>query len=197
MRIMNLYPEIRKKRPNWIRTTPEYTFENIIKRDFIACRPNEKWFTDVSYLFYGNHQKAYISAIIDRYDMSIVSFVISKNNDNKLVMDTVKEAYKKNPGVRPIIHSDRGFQYTSREYNNLSKSLLFTISMSRVSKCLDNQPIESFWGTLKSEYYYRKTFPTFDSLKAGITKYIEFYQNKRYVPKFNGLTPEEFRKKAV
>jgi putative transposase len=66
-----------------------------------------------------------------------------------------------------------------------------------VSKCLDNQPIESFWGILKSEYYYRKNFPTFDSLKLGITKYIEFYQNKRYVPKFDSLTPSEFRKTAI
>lgn len=197
MRIMNLYPEIRKKRPDWIKTTPEYTFDNVIQRDFIASKPNEKWFTDVSYLFYGNHQKAYISAIIDRYDMSIVSYMISKKNDNKLVMDTIKAAYKENPNITPIIHSDRGFQYTSREYNNLSKLLSFRISMSRVSKCLDNQPIESFWGVLKSEYYYRNTFPTFESLRAGITKYIKFYQNKRYVPKFGGLAPIEFRKKTI
>ncbi|WP_159099852.1 IS3 family transposase [Listeria grayi] len=69
--------------------------------------------------------------------------------------------------------------------------------MSRVSKCLDNQPIESFWGVLKSEYYYRYKFKTLDSLEKGIEKYIEFYQNKRYVPKFNGLTPLEFRKIAI
>ncbi len=197
MRTMNLYPEIRKKRSDWVRIVPEHTFENVISRDFVASKLNKKWFTDVSYLFYGNHQKAYISAIIDRYDLSIVSYVFSTKNDNKLVMDTVKKALELNPEATPIIHSDRGFQYTSNEYNLLSKSSNFTISMSRVSKCLDNQPIESFWGVLKSEYYYRYKFQTLDSLEKGIEKYIEFYQNKRYVPKFNGLTPLEFRKIAI
>ncbi|MBC2285800.1 hypothetical protein HCB69_15605 [Listeria booriae] len=65
MRRMNLLPEIRKKRPTWVITTATYTAENIIDRRFKAASPNEKWFTDVSYLFYRNHEKAYISAIID------------------------------------------------------------------------------------------------------------------------------------
>ncbi|MGK4084605.1 IS3 family transposase [Enterococcus faecalis] len=67
---------------------------------------------------------------------------------------------------------------------------------SRAGKCLDNQPIESFWGTLKSEYYYRKEFDTFEELKVGIDNYIGFYHHRRYVPKFEGLTPIEYRDKA-
>lgn len=197
MRIMNLYPEIRKKRPSWVRTTPMHTFDNLIGRDFLADKPNQKWFTDISYLFYGNHQKAYISAIIDRYDMSIVSYVIGRRNDNQLVMDTIKEALANNPGAKPIIHSDRGFQYTSNSYYQLKETYGFKVSMSRPGKCLDNQPIESFWGTLKSEYYYRKDFESFTELSNGINRYIEFYQNKRYVPKFNGLSPLEYRKKVA
>lgn len=197
MRIMNLYPEIRRKRPNWIKTTPVYTFDNLIDRDFFANKPNQKWFTDVSYLFYGNHKKAYISAIIDRYDMSIVSYVISKCNDNQLVMETLEDALKNNPGATPIIHSDRGFQYTSNAYNHLKETYGFKASMSRSGKCLDNQPIESFWGTLKSEYYYRKQFDSYSELKQGIDQYIYFYQNKRYVPKFDGLTPIEYQNKVA
>lgn len=196
MRIMDLSPEIRRKRSNWVNSVPTYTCDNLIKRNFIADKPNQKWFTDVSYLFYGNHQKAYISAIIDRYDMSIVSYVIGKRNDNALVMETIKQGFQENPGVIPIIHSDRGFQYTSHDYHHLKNSYGFNISMSRPGKCLDNQPIESFWGTLKSEYYYRKHFDSFDQLKEGIEGYINFYQTKRYVPKFEGLTPIEYRRKA-
>ncbi len=195
MRIMNLYPEIRKRRPSWKKVTPVYTVNNKINRDFIADRPNQKWFTDVSYLFYGNHQKAYISAIIDRYDMSIVSYVIGKCNDNQLVVDTINQAMSKNRGATPIIHSDRGFQYTSNIYHQLKETYGFDVSMSRAGKCLDNQPIESFWGTLKTEYYYRKQFHSFEALKEGINDYIDFYQTKRYVPKFEGLTPLEYRKK--
>ena len=197
MRIMGLYPEIRRKRPNWIKTNPVYTFDNLIDRDFVAEKPNQKWFTDVSYLFYGPHQKAYISAIIDRYDMSIVSYIIGKSNDNQLVMDTIEEAFKNNPGATPIIHSDRGFQYTSNAYHHLKETYGFKASMSRSGKCLDNQPIESFWGTLKSEYYYRKQFDSYDELRKGIEQYIYFCQNKRYVPKFYGLTPAEYRKKIA
>jgi putative transposase len=197
MRLMGLQSEIRRKKPNWIRTKPLHTAENIINRDFEATTPNQKWFTDVSYLFYGQHETAYISAIIDRYDLSIVSYKVSQKNDNQLVLDTLKEAMEKNPGATPIIQSDRGFQYTSNEYQGLKKKLGFEISMSRVNKCLDNQPIESFWGTLKAEYYYRHKFETYDILQRGLDKYIDFYLNKRYVPKFKGLTPNEYRALAA
>ncbi|MBV7392493.1 IS3 family transposase [Enterococcus sp. ALS3] len=195
MRLMGLFPQIRRKRPVWQRITPMYTADNIIKREFETSAPNQKWFTDVSYLFYGDHQRAYISAIIDRFDMSIVSYVISEKNDNELVMGTIKQALDNNPAAQPIIHSDRGFQYTSNEYHQLKKHYQFEVSMSEAGKCLDNQPIESFWGVLKSEYYYRKDFDTFESLKDGITEYIDFYHTKRYVPKFDGLTPFEYREK--
>ncbi|ECC2381338.1 IS3 family transposase, partial [Listeria monocytogenes] len=142
MRIMGLYPAIRKKRSEWVKSVSFHTNKNIINRNFEADKPNQKWFTDVSYLFYGNHQKAYISAIIDRYDNSIISYIISKRNDNQLVMDTVEAAMSSNPGATPIIHSDRGYQYTSNTYYLLKKAYGFTGSMSRPGKCLDNQPIE-------------------------------------------------------
>ncbi|HDT8099357.1 TPA: IS3 family transposase, partial [Enterococcus faecalis] len=192
MRILDLYPEIRKKRPNWKKVTTLHTCDNVINRNFNAEKPNQKWFTDISYLFYGNHQKAYISAIIDRFDMSIVSYIVGKCNDNQLVIDTVIKAMSDNIEARPIIHSDRGFQYTSNAYHQLKEAYGFTVSMSRAGKCLDNQPIESFWGTLKSEYYYRKEFDTFEELKVGIDNYIGFYHHRRYVPKFEGLTPIEY-----
>lgn len=107
--------------------------------------------------------------------------------------DTINDAFKNNPNVKPYIQTDRDSQYTSGMYRDLSLKYGFKISMSRVSKCLDNQPIESFWGTLKSEYYYRYKFDTIESLEEGIRNYIQFYMNKRYVKKFGGLTPAEFR----
>nr|WP_281273713.1 IS3 family transposase [Vagococcus acidifermentans] len=130
MRLMNLYPEIRRKRANWIKTKPDYTYTNIINRDFVATKPNQKWFTDISYLFYGKHQKAYISAIIDRYDMSIVSYIIGKSNNNELVMKTIEQGFKDNPNTSPIIHSDRGFQYTSNSYKQLSEKYKFEVSIN-------------------------------------------------------------------
>ncbi|MBC1650726.1 transposase family protein [Listeria booriae] len=85
--------------------------------------------------------------------MSIISYVISRRNDNQLVMDTVQLAMNSNRNIRPIINSDRGFQYTSLEYQQLKEQYHFEVSMSRAGRYLDNQPIESFWGVLKSEYY--------------------------------------------
>ncbi|EAH3957137.1 IS3 family transposase [Listeria monocytogenes] len=176
MRIMGLYPAIRKKRSEWVKSVSFHTNKNIINRNFEADKSNQKCFTDVSYLFNGNHQKAYISAIINRYDNSIISYVISKRNDNQLVRNTIEAAMSSNPGATPIIHSDWGHQYTSNTYYLLKKAYGFTGSMSRPGKCLDNQPIESFWGALKTEFYYRKEFASYDELKKvliGISIFIK------------------------
>jgi transposase InsO family protein len=197
MRILGISSVIRRKRPNYVKSTPEHTYENTIDRNFVATKPNEKWFTDVTYLKFGNNTKAYLSAIIDTYDQSIVAWKISRYNDNNLVKETIEEAFQTNPEARPYIQTDRGSQYTSGMYRRLSQKYKFEISMSRVSKCLDNQPIESFWGTLKSEYYYRRKFESFESLANGIESYISRYMHKRYVKKFGGLTPAEFRALAA
>lgn len=197
MRIQGISSVIRRKRPNYVKSIPQHTYENTINRMFAATKPNEKWFTDVTYLKFGNNTRAYLSAIIDTYDQSIVAWRISRHNDNDLVRVTIEEAFRTNPEARPYIQADRGSQYTSGMYKELSLKHGFEISMSRVSKCLDNQPIESFWGTLKSEYYYRNKFESFESLVNGIEGYIRRYMHKRYVKKFGGLTPAEFRALAA
>ncbi|MBC2328427.1 IS3 family transposase, partial [Listeria booriae] len=193
MRMNQLFSVIRRKKPKWFKSTAEHTAKNMLCRQFHAAQPNEKWCTDVTELKYGNGCKKYLSAIIDLYDRSIVSYILSNKNDNKLVMDTIKRAMKRNPKARPMIHSDRGFQYTSHAYRQLKEKFQFKLSMSRVAKCLDNQPIESFWGTLKAEYYYLHSIESENELIRGIHTYIDFYQNERVVAKFNGLTPSEYR----
>ena len=96
---------------------------------------------DVTYLQYGLSAKAYLSAIKDLYDGSIIAYEISHNNDNPLVIKTIKKALKLNPGATPIIHSDRGSQYTLKEYRYITQQAGLTLSMSRVGKCIDNAPI--------------------------------------------------------
>lgn len=114
-------------------------------RNFETNKPNQKWFTDISYLNYGKDQKVYISAIIDRYDLSIVSYKIIKRNDLKLFMDTLKLALQNNDVSNTVLHSDRGFQYTSKHYKKYLDAHNVKISMSKAGSCLDNQPIEAFW----------------------------------------------------
>lgn len=196
MRVLGLKAIIRKKRPDYVKAPEIHVAENVMNRNFDAYSPNTKWCTDVTELKYGNGRKAYLSAIIDVYDNSIVSWILSHSNNNKLVMDTLKKAYKKNPGVTPLLQSDRGFQYTSHEYNRLHIKYGFMKSMSRVSHCLDNQPIERFWGTYKSESYYLTKYDTYEEVLKDVNEYIRYYNNYRYTECLGGLSPNEYRRAA-
>lgn len=95
MRALGLKSVIRKKRPYYVKATEIHVAENVMNRDFMANAPNLKWCTDVTELKYGQGRKAYLSAIIDVYDNTIVSWVLGHANNNKLVMDTLKKAYEK------------------------------------------------------------------------------------------------------
>lgn len=197
MKSLGIHSIIRKKRPNYLKTTEHHTAENILNRNFKATKPNQKWSTDVTELRYGNGRKAYLSAIIDMYDNSIVSYVVGHSNNNNLVMETIHRAMKKNPKARPIIQSDRGYQYTSHEYKRLSEKYHFTKSMSRVGRCLDNQPIERFWGTYKAESFYIKKLNDYESVFNDVSRYIRYYNNYRYVESLNRYSPNEYRKMAA
>ena len=197
MKSLGIRSIIRKKRPNYLKTTEHHTAENILNRNFKATKPNQKWSTDVTELRYGNGRKAYLSAIIDMYDNSIVSYVVGHSNNNNLVMETIHRAMKKNPKARPIIQSDRGYQYTSHEYERLSEKYHFTKSMSRVGRCLDNQPIERFWGTYKAESFYIKKLNDYESVFNDVSRYIRYYNNYRYVESLNRYSPNEYRKMAA
>ena len=98
-------------------SNPQYLAENVLKREFHADEPNEKWLTDVTefkYYIGTEKHKVYLSAILDLYDRRIVSFVIRDSNDNALVFETFDRAVAANPDAHPLFHSDRGFQYTNR-----------------------------------------------------------------------------------
>ncbi len=197
MHVAGIHCIIRRKRPLYIRNRPQQTAENILNRDFNAAGPNQKWVTDVTELKYGASQKAYLSAILDLYDGSIRAFVLGHSNNNQLVFDTFELAFQGAPGSRPLLHSDRGFQYTSHAFRHMTRVAGITQSMSRVGKCIDNGPIESFWGTLKCESYDLHKFTEFDELQLAIQKYIHFYNVERYQQRLNGLAPLEYRAQAV
>lgn len=189
---------IRRKRAAWKISTPIHVAENVLNRQFDSVtKPNQVWCTDVTEFKCSDGSKIYLSALIDLFDKSIISFVTSARNDNALVMDTLKKAFDKYPDSQPLIHSDRGFQYTSNQYKILQEKYGFKISMSRVSKCLDNQPIENFWGTLKSESYYLNKNLSKEKLLNDIKEYIYFYNHHRIMTKYDGLSPIEYRTKFV
>ena len=171
---------------------PEHIAKNYLHREFCADTPNEKWLTDVSEFKYYigiEVHKMYLSAILDLYDRRIVAFKISDHNDNPLVMDTFDEAVRLEPNAHPLFHSDRGHQYTSAQFYMRLKDHHMKQSMSRVAHCIDNGPMEGFWGILKREMYYGHRFTTRDNLVAAITDYIDYYNNRRLQRKLNVMTP--------
>ena len=198
MHIAGLQSVIRRKRKRYVPSTAQYVAENRLNREFTASKPNEKWVTDVTEFKLGNGRKTYLSAILDLYDGSIISYVLGHSNNNKLVFQTLDQAItilKENE--HPLIHSDRGYQYTSHGFKRKIEKAKMIHSMSRVGKCIDNGPMESFWGTLKCEKYYLHKYETFEALQQAIDNYIQFYNNERYQEKLNGLSPLEYRVQAA
>ncbi len=190
---MGLKAVIRRKRLQYRRSTPEVTAENILNRDFTAEKLNEKWLTDVTEFKYGDNKKLYLSAILDLKDKGIVSFAMGRNNNNQLVFDTFDLAVSKYPDAHPLFHSDRGFQYTSKQFKFRLDKAGMKQSMSRVGRCIDNGPMEGFWGILKCEMYYLSSFRDYDSLAAAIESYIYFYNNERRQKKLNKMSPKTYR----
>lgn len=173
---------------------PQYVAENILNREFHADAPNEKWLTDVTEFKYyenGEKKKVYLSAILDLYDRRIVAYVIGDRNDNALVFNTFDQAHAKEPDAHPIFHSDRGFQYTNRIFHQKLETAGMTQSMSRVGRCIDNGPMEGFWGIIKRERYYGNRYETKEILVEMIESYIDYYNSKRLQRKLGVVTPLE------
>ena len=179
---------------------PQFIAENVLNRDFTAEAPNQKWLTDVTeFKYYVGIElhKVYLSAILDLFDRRIVSFVIRNSYNNALVFDTFDAAIAENPGATPLCHSDRGFQYTNRKFHDKLKAAGMTQSMSRVARCIDNGPMEGFWGILKRERYYGNRFTDRNSLVKMIEDYIEYYNTRRLQRKLGVLTPFEKHEQYV
>jgi transposase InsO family protein len=177
--------------------TPQYLAENELRREFTADAPNEKWLTDVTEFKYyenGEKRKLYLSAILDLFDRRIVAFVIGDRNNNPLVFNTFDQAVAANPDAHPLFHSDRGFQYTNRAFHEKLETAGMKQSMSRVGKCIDNGPMEGFWGIIKRERYYGCKFTHRESLETMIKSYIDYYNDKRLQRNLGVLTPLEKHK---
>lgn len=179
---------------------PQHIAENILNRRFHADRPNEKWLTDVTeFRYYVGSviHKIYLSAILDLCDRRIVSAVVRDTNDTALVYATFDKAVAENPGAHPLFHSDRGFQYTTNIFQNKLAAAGMTQSMSRVGKCIDNGPMEGFWGILKRERYYGRRFTSRQELIQMIEDYIVYYNSERLQRGLGVLTPLEKHKLAM
>lgn len=198
MKKLGIHSVIRKKKKKYICSKPNQTAENILQRDFYAVAPNQKWVTDVTeFKIPGEKKKLYLSAIIDLYDRYPVAYVISLRNDNKLVFKTFDKAIAANPDAKPILHSDRGFQYTSTMFKKKLENQEIKQSMSRVGHCIDNGPTEGFWGIIKSEMYHMYNITDETSLRYAINDYIRFYSEERPQDRYHCKTPLQVRLEAL
>lgn len=200
MHILGIQSIIRPKRKSCTIRKNNNTAKNNLKREFNASKPNEKWVTDVTEFKYGKHneKKLYLSLILDLYDRFPVGYEISEHNDNTLVFNTLKKAMEANPQAQPLFHSDGGYQYTSPTFIQMLKENNMTQSMSRIHCCIDNGPMEGFWGILKCEmYHYGKKYETKEELEEAIIKWISYYTYKRYQRRFGVKTPNEVRIEAL
>lgn len=187
---------IRKKKPYYGKKEAYVMSDNHLNRDFTASAPNQKWVTDITYLMF-NGQKLYLSAIKDLYNNEIVAYQVSRRNDLKLVVDTLKKAKKKRNVKGVLLHSDQGFQYTSRLYNNLIKKYQMKASMSRKGNCWDNACMENFFSHFKTECIYLYSSKTAEAVKDAVCKYIRFYNHQRFQKKLNNLSPYQYRTQAA
>ena len=197
MKKLGIHSVIRKKKKKYASSTPETMADNKLNRDFYSTAPNEKWVTDVTeFKIPGDTKKLYLSTILDLYDRYPVGYVISTRNDNQLVFKTFDKAIAANPGAKPLFHSDRGFQYTSKVFQKKLKDHQMEQSMSRVGHCIDNGPTEGFWGIIKTEMYQMYNITDEASLRFAINDYLRFYSEERPQDRYHCKTPLEVRNEA-
>ena len=173
-----------------------HKYPNLLNRNFKADRPNQKWVTDISYI-HTAQGVLYLSIIRDLYDNSIVSYKTSTTQNVALVLNTIRDAKKKEKVTAELqLHSDQGFQYTSNQYFKLTKSYGITPSMSRRGNPYDNSLAENFFSILKTECINRVKLKTFNEARLLIDQYIYFYNNQRIQLKTK-LTPLEKRSQFI
>jgi putative transposase len=166
---------------------------NVLNRDFKAEKPYQKWATDVTE-FKINDKKAYLSPIIDMFNGEIISYTISDHPDLKMVMNMINNAQSKvNIAAGLVLHSDQGWHYQHKQYQMTLKQNGIIQSMSRKGNCLDNAVMENFFGIMKSELLYLKSFKSMIEFKSELKKYIEYYNNERIKLKLKGKSPVQYR----
>lgn len=164
---------------------------NLLAQDFVATRPNEKWLADITYID-TDEGWLYLAAVLDLFSRAIVGWSMADHLRSELVEEALKMALgRRFPLVGLLHHSDRGSQYTSQAVQALLREHAIQVSMSGVGNCYDNSPMESFFGTLKTECAtYR--FASYAEARRVIFEYLEVWYNRQRLHSAIGYhTPAE------
>jgi putative transposase len=198
MKKYNIVCPIRKANPyrRIMKATHEHkVVPNLLNRNFKQNIPGKVLLTDITYLFYGNGKKAYLSTIKDGSTGEILAYNVSDRITLDIATDTLRNL-KRNRRVKltkdAFIHSDQGSHYTSPIFQEIVKKYKLGQSMSRRGNCWDNAPQESFFGHFKDEAYIKQC-ETLNELKKEIRAYMTYYNNYRYQWNLNKMTPVQYR----
>ena len=166
---------------------------NLLDRQFACTAPNQVWVADITYIP-TDEGWLYLAAIKDLYSCEIVGWAMDSRMTKALVADALRAAYwRKKPKPGLMHHSDRGSQYCSATYRALQASYGMRASMSRKGNCWDNAPMESFFGTLKTESLHHYRFVTREQTRQVVFEYIEvFYNRIRRHAKISNQVPADF-----
>lgn len=160
--------------------------ENLIRQNFTTSKPNEKWLSDITYIPTAEGW-LYLAGVMDLHGRKLVGWAMDSRMKTELIVSALKQAIgRTGASTGLIVHSDRGVQYASKEYQQLLKKHGFICSMSRKGNCYDNSPMESFWGKLKMEWLNERTFKSRSEAKKAIYEYIELFYNRRRTHSSNG-----------
>ena len=173
--------------------------DNIVKRNFKADKPLQKWTTDVSQFNFA-WGKCYLSPILDMATNEIISYDLALSPNIEQVKRMLDQAFKNFPNVEGLIfHSDQGWQYQHAYYQQRLKERGIVQSMSRKGNCYDNCIMETFFGRMKNEMYYgcEKEYRSFEEFAKSVEEYIDYYNNKRIQAKTKWMTPVEYRKSSM
>jgi len=193
MRALGLFAVSRARHRVTTRANPDHAVEpNRLDRDFTATRPNERWVTDITYVW-TDEGWAYLAGILDLFSRAVVGWSLSASLSTELPLDALDVALRRRrPDLGLLHHSDRGCQYTSKQYRDALSSAGIAVSMSRRGNCWDNAVAESFFATLKTELVYRRSWRTRKELRDAVFEYIEvFYNRRRFHSTLGYRTPAE------
>lgn len=196
MGVLGLKSLVRPKKYRSFKGDVGQAAPNELQRQFKAEAANQKWVTDVTE-FNVAGEKLYLSPILDLYNGEIIAFETNKRPVFDMVSSMLKTALAKlHPHEKPMLHSDQGWQYRMPAFQRQLRERELVQSMSRKGNCHDNAAMESFFGILKSEFFYLNRFNSVDELRAGLADYIHYYNHDRIKLKLKGLSPVQYRTQA-
>jgi transposase InsO family protein len=171
--------------------------QNLLAQHFQANAVDRVWLSDITYVRTAQGW-LYLAGLKDLHSCEIVGYAMSERMTVQLTLDALNHAHQaRKPAKGLILHSDRGSQYCAHEYRRRVDKLGLRASMSRRGNCYDNAPMESFWGSLKTELIHHRQFATRDEARAAITEWIEvFYNRQRLHSRLGYLAPAEFARRA-